>query len=304
MWRLLLVPLLLAGCGARPDGPVARALYDDLRTIVATKQRVDWTVDRLELEGSASDVLRSVCQSPPDARRELDGWLDLRIDAEGGPAKDQYARNGGDLDPLGEVLTLERVRAALGYGERHATADCPFWLRPDPAFAGVQSDADRFVLILESMGGPQVAIRGGDATLGGFGVGRLLPAYGVGERLTIALGVEAGAASTFPRNDDAGGRQVKVVAVAGVPLLFRLRYESWRFDLEAAGTVRATRGELGGPRPGVRATTGVLLATKRLASVMPYAGLWFGYEHLPAHGGDDAVRHVVGGTRIGLDWDP
>ncbi len=304
MWRLLTVALLAAGCGAHPDGPVARALYDDLRTLVATKQRVDWTVDRLELEGSASDILRSVCQTPPADRRALGGWLDLRIDAGGGPAALQYAQNGGDLGPLGEVLTLERVRAALDYGERHAPADCPFWLRPDPTFAGVQSDAARFVLILESMGGPQIALRDGETTLGGFGVGRLLPAYGVTEHLTIALGIEAGAASTFPRNEDAGGRQVKVVAVAGVPLLFRLRHESWRFDLEAAGTLRATRSEVEGPRPGLRGTAGVLLATKRLASVMPYAGLWFGYEHLPANGGDGAARHLIGGTRIGLDLDP
>lgn len=299
---LVALALFAAACGARPEGPAADALYQDLRAIVATRQRVDWVVDRLEVEEAASDVLLSVCQTPPPARGELRAWLDRRIAAEGGPASAQYARNGGDLDALDELLTLERVRLALDYGERRAAADCPFWLRPDPGFAGVQSDANRFVLLVESMGGAQVVIEDGDATLGGVGAGRLLPAYGLGQRVTLGVGVELGVASTFPR--DGGGRRLKPVATAAAPILLRVREETLRFDTEVALTARAGRGELSDPRPGGRVTQGVAIAGLRLAGAQPYGGLWLGYEWLPGDTHHRPLHRVLVGTRFGLDWDP
>jgi hypothetical protein len=62
-----LIGSLTTGCGARPTHPVEAALYDDLRVIVITEQRTDWTIDDVEYRQIAGRVLQSVCQTPPGA---------------------------------------------------------------------------------------------------------------------------------------------------------------------------------------------------------------------------------------------
>jgi hypothetical protein len=293
---------LVAGCGARPPGTAETSLYDDLRAAVDSRERLDWMVDRVEIDAIAKDILRSVCQTPTDARRRLRAWLARRIEAAGGPAREQMRRDGVSLDRVGGVLTLERVAMALDYGLAHAATDCPFWLRPREDFTGVQTDDGRLVVLLESLGGFQAVLHRGDLNVGGVGGGRLLPAWGLAHDLTLALGGEVGVASTFPREGD--GRQVKPVLTAAAPVLLRFAFDTWRLDAEVAATARALDDHLSDPTLGARASLGLGFSALRIASTMPYAGLWLGYERLAPFLDRGAVQYFMLGTRIGLNWDP
>ncbi|MCA9540847.1 MAG: hypothetical protein KC620_18230, partial [Myxococcales bacterium] len=228
--------LLLGGCVTLPTPPAQRALYLDLRSIVQTRARIDWVIDRVEIEAVAPALMASVCQATPADRLALAGWLDRRLVAEGGPARAQWLAAGKDLGPAREALLIERISAALHYVDDHQ-GECPFWLEPDPRFAGVQANTDRIVILAESMGSGQLVLEGGELLFGGAGLARLIPAYGVSDRLTLGLGFEAGVASTFPRAEG-GGRSVKPVAAAGVPFLVRVLDGTLRYDLDLAAVTR------------------------------------------------------------------
>ena len=45
------------------------------------------------------------------------------------------------------------------------------------------------------------------------------------------------------------------------------------------------------------------LSEIRLASFMPYAGVWVGYEWLPAEDTRGAEHVLRAGTKFGIDWD-
>ncbi len=297
--RSLTFVLLLAGCATLPEQPEERALYNDLHTIVASRERIDWSIDRLEVESLAGAGMRSACETLPARRRALRTWLDGRIAAEGGPAREAWARNGNDLDGVETTLTLERVRQVLDYAEAHAAADCPFWLRARAGFDGVHAAAGRFVLFVESMGSLQVLL-GSDANAGGHGVARIIPARGLSDRLTLGLGAELGVASTFPR-DEAGRRSVRADIVAAVPVLLRVVDHTWRYDTDVAPVFRAPEEDLSATRVGARLTQGVAIAALRIAGLQPYAGIFLGYAWLPGDGHNHVFRV---GTRVGVEWDP
>ncbi len=299
--RATLLPILLAACMPLPPGAPERALYGDLRRIVETRERTDWVVDRIELEEVAPTTMQSACRTTPEMRANLRRWLDRRILAEGGPAEAAFRRSGGDLDEVEDIVTLERVRLVLDHADQHAQADCPFWLQPDPSFAGVQSDAGRFVLYLETMGGGELSWSEGRGTLGGAGVGRLLPAVGLGQRATLLFGAEVGGGGALAR-DGSGG--IRASFAAGVPLLLRLQSATRFWDVEVAGTARVPRGDLDALRPGLRASVASGISALRISSLMPYFGLWIGYEYLPAADGEPAVQVARIGSRFGVDWDP
>lgn len=291
----------LGGCGGpAPEARPERALYRDLRRIVDARARTDWVADRFEFQEVAPAALKSACQTDPEARQRLVKWLDAQIAAEGGPAAAQFAANGGDLEPLEEVIVLERVRGVLLSAE---PKDCPFFLRPDPEFAGVQGSADRFVLMAESMGGLQVLVGEADTAYGGTGAGRLIPAWGLNDRLTLGLGAELGVASTFPK-DESGARGLRPAFSQAVPLLLRVTTGAMLWDSEVALTNRTPEGDPDRTHFGYRLSQGVGIAALRIGSFMPYAVIWAGYEYLPGERGEPDAHGVRGGTRFGLDWDP
>ncbi len=290
-----------AGCGPLPPEGPGRALYTDLRAVVVHEARTDWVVDRVELEQIAPRVLQSGCQVAPEQRLALRAWVRDALQAAGGPAAASYARSQ-DLSAVQDQLVLERVAASLDYLDAHQ-ADCPFWLPPDPDFAGVQGDADHFVLMVETMGGGQVVLRDGEATLGGAGGGRILPGYGLNSRLTLAAGLGLGGASTFPK-DANGNRTVKPAWAFDVPVLLRVHAGTWRFDTELAATARAPFETPDSLRYGARIAQALGVTTPRVAGVMPYVMLWVGHEWLPAMNGEDAVQIMRAGTRVGINWAP
>lgn len=293
---------LCAGCVRLPQAPAERALYLDLRSVVETRARIDWVVDEHEIRQVSPAIMTSACQATPEARLALAGWLRGRLAEEGGSARAIWEAAEGDLGPAKEALLIERIAAALTYAEEHR-GDCPFWLTPDADFTGVQANTDRLVFIAESMGSGQLVIQDGDFAVGGTGLGRLIPAYGISDRLTIGLGLEAGVASTFPRTEN-GARSVKAVATAGIPLLIRVLDGTFRYDLDLAAVTRATRNEYEGLRYGGRVGVGFGVATLRIAGVMPYAMIWAGYEYLAPGAGEPETHIMRAGSRVGVNWDP
>ena len=236
--RRVLAPLLalvLAGCATLPEGRAESALYVDVRKAVALRESAEWIVDRLEVAGIAESAMRSACQVDAPARERLVAWLDARIEAEGGPAEARWRR---DHDaPIGEALSLERVRAVVRYADEHAH-ECPFWLDADATFDGVQTDARRLVLLAESFGGGGLIVSRGGVRLGGGGGGRLTVAWGLDQRLTIGLGAELGGIGTFGGEDTSGARALVARFTAAVPLVLRVTNLSRILDLELAPTAR------------------------------------------------------------------
>jgi hypothetical protein len=292
-----------AGCATLPADPVEAALYSDLRKGADLAEDSGWTVDRVEMEAQAEDALHSLCQVEPATRASLDSWLTGQIAFAGGPAEQQFRDNGGDLDAAEDALEHERVRAVLRYAEAHAADDCPFWLGPDPAFRGVQGDADRLVLLGESGAFGSVVFEGSEVALGGGGSGRLLLGHGLGPQLTLAFGGEVGGTGAFVDDSDGDGRSLVTTFMAATPVLLRITRFSRVFDFEAAPVVRVASGQDLLP-PGFATSVGVGFATMRSSSWMPYVVFFAGYGYDPPRDGAGASHSARFGTRVGIDLDP
>ncbi len=291
------------GCATLPDAPVQRSLYSDLRQIVDTRERVGWVIDRSEIHDAVPSALQSVCQVAVDDRRELLEWFDRRIEEEGGPAELAYADSGEDLDAIEELLTLERMRALLEHADELSAQDCPFWMEPDPDFAGVQTDTDRFVMLAESIGGLSFIFQADDPALGGGGGLRLLPGYGFNHRLTIVAGVEVGGAGFVTQPSDGGEQTLSARPTGAVPLVVRIHDDTWLFDVEVAALTQLHDGALSYP-PGLRVAGGVGIGSVRIGSFMPYALGIVAYELMPAFRDLGLTQALRIGTRVGLNIDP
>ena len=286
----------------RPDSPVQRALYVDLRKAVELSDDTGWVVDRVQLESNAEDAMRSACQVAPAERDDLDAWIGGQLALEGGSAAELYRKHDRDMGAASEALALERTRALLRYAHGHAGEDCPFWLEPDPEFRGVQSDEGRFVLFAETIGFGSLVIERGEGGVGGGGGGRLLLGRGFGPRLTLGFGAELGGTGAFVENEQ-GTRSIETTFMAAAPLLLRVTNYSRVFDFEAAARFRIDPGEAL-PPPGVRLSFGVGITTLRSSAFMPHGVLWVGYEYHPAFELDPEDHSVHVGTRVGVDWGP
>jgi hypothetical protein len=294
---------LLGGCATWPSDRVERALYADLARAVQLSDDTGWVVDRVQLERNAEDALRSVCQVAPAQRKGLSDWLDRQLVLAGGSAAEIFRRSGRDLGAAQAALQLERVRSLLRYADEHSATDCPFWLEPDPDFAGVQGDEGRWVVLAETFGFGSLVFEDTSAALGGGGGGRLLAGYGVARQLTLAVGAEVGGSGAFVRSASDDKRVIETTFSAGVPLLLRLSGVSRLLDLELTPLVRFNPGTDVFP-PGFRASVGGGFSAMRTSSFMPYGLLWLAYEFHPADNRGPADHSVHLGTRFGVDWDP
>jgi hypothetical protein len=299
-WFSLLSALAAAGCATLPDNPVERALYSDLRQIVDTRQRIGWTVEVAEIEDAAPSALQSVCQVEEERRIHLLDWLDQRIADEGGPVEEAWENNGESLDGLGELMTLERMRLLLTRADERAGHDCPFYLKPDPEFAGVQTDTDRVILLAESFGALSLIVQDEEVLLGGGGSLRLLPGYGASDRVTLALGVELGASGAVSQT--AEEQQLVARPSGAVPFIVRLHDDTWIYDLEVSLIARYADGSV--TTPGIRVAPALGIGSVRIGALMPVALAVLAYEYYPAFEELPASHAVRLGTRIGLDYDP
>lgn len=295
--------LLFCACATGPSLPVERALYDDLNRIVQSRVRTGWYLDRAELEAIASAAMYSGCQVAPESRAELLRWLEARSAALGGPAREAYLARGRDLDAVEELLALERTTLALRYVIDHAEQECPFWLEEDVDFRGVQGEAERFVIVAESMGNAGLFVRSDSLALTGGGTGRLLFGAGLDHHWTLAIGGELGATAAYAR-DAEGERKLEGALSVGIPALIRLHDGLRMYDIDLALTTRIDDGEGLRLPPGFRVTTGVGLAALRIGPFMPAGVLFIGYEYQPPRDGLGADHILRFGTRVGVHWDP
>ena len=298
-----------AGCVHAPEEASERALYLDLERVVSTRERtVEWVVDRAEAEDALPTLLRSVCKVRPERRASLGRWLDAEIEAMGGSAEAVYLREGRDLDAAEEILRLERVRAMLRYADARAEEDCPFWIEQEEAFRGVHSDAERFVLYLESNGGGWVVFRGDRTYIGGGGSARVSAGFGLSDRLTLMIGAELGGQGIIggeSAGDDgeaAAEQEVAANFVVGVPVVVRAVDASRLYDLELAA-IALTNPQSDLFQPGGRVLVGTGLATPRLGALMPTAVFMAGYEFYPAASGLPTTHLIRIGTRVGVGVD-
>lgn len=300
---LAALALVLGGCGNRPDTRAQRALYNDLDYAVTARERLGWYVDRVELEAALGSAMRSACQVEPEARLGLLAWLDTQIEQDGGSAERLYTRDGLPLSDVTALLHRERMRALLAKAHAHAEDDCPFWLEPTADFIGVEGSAHRFVLLLETQGGLEFVFNDGGPTLGGGGGGRIIPAYGITDRVTVGLGGGLGGGSQLPKSDG-GDRQFTAYVEGGIPLLVRYREGLILWDSVAEIFARAPEDDLERFDPGARLSQSIGFASLRIGPFMPYGLISIDYEIFPAARGRETLHGVRFGTRVGLVWDP
>ena len=302
MSRALLTSLLLvmlSSCVSLPSERPARGLYRDLRQAVEFREGNSWIVDRLEIEQAAPGVMRSICSTPHESSRRLQTWLTAEIDRSGGPSESQFQASGEVDSVIRETRRLERVRALLDAAEENR-ADCPYWLEAEARFAGVQGDEGRFAVWLESGGGGSLNIGHGGTQLGGGGTARIMPAIGLGKRLTLAVGFGVGASGVVPESED-GTREFRGVISTLVPLVLRVADISRVYDLELSMSSRYIGSDI---YHGARVGLGVGLSAPRVAGLMPYALIWTGYEFTPPQYGSPEQHTLWLGSRVGFDWTP
>lgn len=298
---LALLAVLSTGCASLP-APTERGLYVDLRQVVASAERLDWVVDRLEVEAIRPEIMRSACFTPQAERKRLRAWLTNEIAAKGGPSAARFAA-GVKASKLEDVQHLERVAMLLDAAEAQA-GECPYWIKPTKTFAGVHSDAHRWVLMAETMPSLQILVaKGVDTRIGGAGLGRLLLGRGLNHRLTLSAGVEMGLASVVSQ-DDQDDLKITPAFALGLPVLLRWHDGPLRADVGAALTGRSPAVDFSDPRYGVRWSVGVGVSTLRVLGVQPYVMLWTGHEYQFAGDGDPGQHGIRFGTRVGVNWDP
>lgn len=293
----LALAAVLTGCITYPEPAAQRALYLDLRKIVETNEDSGWIVDRARLRANLEPALQSLCRVDASSAQALEGWLGAQLTLQGGSALEVYRSHGRRLRAAAEALSLERSLALLRYAERER-AQCPFWLEPDPAFAGQQGDAARWMILAESTGFASLVLARWIPAIGGGG--RLLLGRGLGPQLTAAIGVEAFASGAFISSDDHGFDATGSLAA---PVLVRWSRFSRLIDVDLAPVMRFGSKHAAWP-PGARVELAGGISGLRGASFMNYAMLYLGYEvHFRDHR-SGADHTLMIGTRFGTDWSP
>ena len=281
---------------------VQEALYTDLGIIVETREKSQWVADRFEVQEASNLALRSVCRTPLESHQALEAWLANEITRMGGPAKDRYLKQGRSLDGLSDLIRTERIHRLAKHTLTIRNEDCPFWIQPTPDFNGIHQSSYRFVLMGESMGGGSLFLRDGEYAFGGGGAFRLLPAFGLSRRITLAIGGELGGQGRFSPDGNGGQELSADFHLAGVMLL-RYQKLSQLFDVEL-GITQYFDDEGFDETPGGRVAIAYGFATPRLGSFMPYAVLFVGYELYPGRANDPMTHVLRAGTRVGVSFDP
>lgn len=313
--RVALAALLAATAArdtqAAPPGAAREAPRDlavvgvliDLEKMVELQQSLGWTIDRYEIEELMPSALMSVCSAPPEARAAALAVLDARIRDLGGPVEEAFVRRGEDLDEVADLLFATRVRALLLEAMRRAhgaNSECPFWLRPSPAFRGRETDAFRTTLNLE--GGGLVVLESAKdrALLGAGGSARLLLGRGLNERWTFLAGAEFGGTAQLEQTETK--TRFPISFVAALPMVLRHNDRTWHYEAEIASLAYFTQDD---PRvsPGLRLGALVGVSALRVRNIMPWAGVGLALEHVIETHRRPAQWNLKTGARVGFDWD-
>ena len=282
-----------------PDSEGAVSLRSDVARVVAAHEVDDWFADREALRSIESHLLPSVCRASFAARSAALAALEARHTVLGDP-KLLYARVGELSSDVAAALTAQRERDALA-ATLARQDECPFWVRPERGFHGLQSDRKRFTINVESGGEVQFRHARGHVTFGGGGAGRLLVGYGFDGTHTLLIGPQFGGSALL--RPDSNASEVVINYFPAVPVVFRTRELTWHFDVEVAPVALFeadnTRLSWGGRLGGAFAFTAL-----RRRNVLAWAGLAVSFEHYFDGGGRGPVNMLRGGLRIGLPWDP
>lgn len=296
-----LLPAIAAAQSAAPapDPEGAASLVLDVERVVAAHEVDDWFADREAMRSIEMHLLPSVCHASPQARAEARSALEAKH-AAFGDAQQLYAKRGEVTSEVARALTVERELKALSVTLARQD-ECPFWVRAEPGFQGLQSDRKRVTLSVESGGDVRLRIAHQHVTAGGGGVGRLLFGYGLDGVFTLLIGPEFGGGALLRPNTNASSFIVNYFPA--VPLILRTRQPTWHIDVEMAPVVLFeadnTRLSWGGR---VGASFG--LTTLRRRNIVPWAGLAVAYEHYFDGGGRGPINFLHGGLRVGLPWEP
>jgi hypothetical protein len=294
--------VVVAGCATSrpPRGPTA-ALYGDLERLVTVAGTTGWGIDRLELEELLGPSLDSVCRVAPAHRRELLIWLDGQIASRGGPVEEAWRQRGKRLSQVETLLTFTRTRMVLVHADGHADADCPFWLEPDPRFAGRQISDDRWTLSGGGGAKGMAIVQGGEADLSAGGAGRVLVGRTFGKH-ALYTGLEIGASASFPK-DESGMRTSLIFGFdLVVPLVYRRTLVNSYLEFEGGYLAHGTEEDLGAIDSGLHVGAALGGRTTRTRFFFPGAALGVSYERtFPAEG--DPLHTLKVGLRVAFDFD-
>jgi hypothetical protein len=285
-------------CSELPAG--AAALLTDVERIVSAQETAGWFVDHDAIAEVSDTVMESVCRTPVVARDAALQELERRHSATG-DAQVLFRASGRVLTrDVERALTVERQLAVLQSGIAHAS-ECPFWVDPERGFLGRQTDSDRFTISLETGGNAQLRQTDGSWTLGGGGLARLLPGWGLGGRFSVLAGFEfGGGAMLKPRTQPT---EFVINYFPAIPVVFRIHDVAWHYDAEAA-PVALFQADDGSFSFGLRGGFGIGVSALRTRNVLPWGGVAIAYEHYFPSGGRSRAHFIRGGLRVGIVWDP
>lgn len=290
----------VARAESTPD-PAAAGLLHDLSRIVGSQEGSGWFVDEDALDDVYPTLMESLCRTPQESRQRALTVLRERARRLGDP-RARWERAGREVTAAVDAARrAQRELRALERAVDGAERDCPFWVEPDPEFRGLQTDADRFTLSLETGGLVQLRRTAGSWTFGGGGYGRLLPGYGFGGDVTLLVGPEFGGGAMLRPNTQP--TEFVINYFPAIPVVLRVHRGSWQYEGEvgAVGLFQADDSSLS---LGTRVGGAVGVKALRTRGVLPWAGVAVAYEHYFPSGGRPRAHFVRGGLRVGLMWDP
>lgn len=296
----LLITLTATSAHAEEPGAAESALLHDLEKIVESKANAGWKIDRYEIDAMMPDALQSVCATTEEARDRALEAQQLEVEKLGGPVAEAYEKNGGDLRPLKELIAATRVLDLLAEAIRRAEAECPFWIKQEPNFRGIQTDRDRFTLNLETGGLLLIRASEGKFLPGGGGLGRLLLARGLNEHWSLLFGLEVGGWALFDQSETQ--TRFPVELIGGAPFVIRHIQKTWHYDFEIAPVTFMSVADLR-PSPGGRLGLAIGVSTLRIRGIMPWAGVQLSAEIFPETSYRPTITVLKGGARVGFDWD-
>jgi hypothetical protein len=296
---LAAISLLMPALAHAEDAEGVHSLLEDVARVVAAEEVDDWFTDKEALRSIEENLVASICRASEEARQGA--LASLQKDAAGaGDPKSLFEKSGAIDDQVTAALTADR--RLRGYQQALARqGECPFWIRPQPGFHGLQSDRKRLTFSVESGGNVQFRYTQQHLTFGAGGSGRLLVGWGFDGKYSLLFGPELGGSALLRPNSNAS--EFVINYFPAVPLLVRTRYLTWHYDVEVAPVALFeadnTRLSWGARVGGAFAFTAL-----RRRNVLPWAGLAVSYEHYFEGGGREPTHFFRGGVRIGLPWEP
>lgn len=270
----------------------------DLERIVAAEEAAGWFLDRTSIETIYPVVLQTVCRASEPARSGALLTLEGRVTRLGEP-KELFAKAGEVTREIETALHAQRMRDTLRAVALGAAKDCPFYIRPQHAYDGRQTDRHRFTLSLETGGLVQLRQTAGTWGYGGGASARLLPGWGFGT-ISVLAGFEFSGGAMLRLEDTS---KFVINYLPALPVVVRFHHNLWHYDAEVAAVslfqADDMRVSFGG-----RIGGGIGLSALRTRFLIPWAGIAVAYEYYADGNARPAAHLVRGGIRLGFQWDP